>query len=500
VLAAGGVTLDDVDAVAWGWDPARQPDAPEPAGTAERLALLLPADLLPRRRQPPLRPVAHHRAHAAGAWLTSGFDDTAVLVVDGSGERESVSAWHAYGGDLVELWSLPLAASLGFFYTAVTGYLGMALFDEGKTMGLSGWGEPCWDLPSPLDLPAADEAEPTADHYREIMRGWRRVIAQICGLPRAARRPATSAATARTALHADCWQPPYRDLAASAQRRIETDLVALARRVLADTGAAHLAIAGGVGLNCLANGAIETAVRPAALHIQPACHDGGVALGAAAWVSLTEGVKPQLDDSHVYSGPSWTADQVAAQLDGWGLRPAAGDPVDAAVELLATGHVVARFTGGAEYGPRALGARSILADPAHPGIRDRVNRLKQREPWRPLGPALTESAATEVFGGPVSGPFMLIAHDVPAGNRDRLRATVHVDGTTRPQVVRAGVAGDFADLLDRFTARTGGAGLVNTSFNVDGPIVATPRQAVATYLTSDIDALLIEQMLLTKTR
>lgn len=499
VLAVAGVRLDEVDAVAYGWDPARQPDPPEPPDDRSLLGLLLPSDLIPRRRAPVLRRVPHHLAHAAGAWVTSGFEEAAVLVVDGSGEQESISAWHAGLGGLAPLWSRPLAASLGFFYLAITLHLGMRLFDEGKTMGLAGWGEPIWDLPSPLDHPAASPASPTAKHYREIMSGWRRVIRQVTGLPRAPRRPDTSPASARTSARADCFTPEYRNLAASGQHRLERDLLRLATEALQASGAPNLAIAGGVGLNCLANGRIEQAIRPAGFHVQPACHDAGVALGAAAWVATEHGVPLAIGDDHVYSGPAWSPAEVAAQLAEWGLRPEpVADPVATAVELLAGGALVARFAGPAEYGPRALGARSILADPSRPGTLARVNRLKLREPWRPLGPALTVGTAAAVFERPVSGPFMLVAHPVPEYSRAALEAVVHVDGTTRPQVVGGEVARGFGALLDRFTTGTGVPALVNTSFNVAGPIVASPDQAVATFMSSGLDALLIEDSLLVK--
>lgn len=498
-LAGAKLALADVDVVALGWDPALQPDAPEPTADADLLDLLLPRPLFPRRSRPVLRRVPHHQAHAAAAWATSGFGDAAVLVVDGSGERESVSGWQVADGALRPLWSLPFAASLGFFYLALTQHAGFAMFEEGKTMGLAGWGEPRWELPSPLDLPVAAPAPPTAEHYRQIVAGWRRLFRTITGLPPNPKRPATNPATGTTARRAQAFPQPYRDLAASGQHRLTADLVVLARRVLRETGAPALCVAGGVGLNCVANGAVERAVAPVSYHVQPACHDAGVALGAAVVAGLDAGAAPLVDDGHVYTGPAFPPGPVADLLAGWGLPVAAtADPLDEVARRLAAGQVVAVFDGGAEFGPRALGARSVLADPSSPGMLDRVNGLKRREPWRPLGPSLTEQAAAEVFGGPVSGPFMLVAHPVPDRYAGALRAVVHADGTTRPQVVRPSLRPVLHELLSRFTALTGVPGLVNTSFNVAGPIVAAPQQAVATFMTSGLDALLIEGHLVVK--
>jgi carbamoyltransferase len=345
----------------------------------------------------------------------------------------------------------------------------------------------------------APVADPDATHYKEIVRGWQRVFEQVTGLGPARRPLGTDPSTCRTFRRAPQPSQEYRDLAASGQARLVSDVVELAREALRLTGEPLLALSGGVALNCSMNGRIETAISPAELHVQPACNDSGVALGAACWAALTHGSRVRAPAAHVYRGPSFPRGSVADQLREWNVAfEDAEDPYPAAGALLAAGKTVALFEGGAEFGPRALGSRSILADASRPEMLDRVNAVKGRESWRPLGPALRREEAAKAFGRDVSGEFMLVARAVEDAYRSAMPATVHVDGTSRAQIVHQELAPGLYRLVAETQDRTGTPALINTSFNVRGPIVLTPKDAMATFATSGLDALLIEGHLVCK--
>jgi carbamoyltransferase len=500
LLRRAGIVLDEVDVLALGWDPRLEPDAMEPSDEGELLDLLLPPRLFPRRRAPAMLRVPHHEAHAAYAVAASPFERSACLVIDGGGERESVSGWRHGPGGLTRLWQLPMAHSLGIFYEAMSMFCGLDEDGAGKAMGLAAWGEPRFAVPSPLeDPPVRPVAAGGHGHYGDLVWAWVRRFAATSGVPGLARvrvgPPESDVLTTRT----PPIPQPYRDLAASVQRRLEEDVLGLVRRLVAETGERDVCLTGGVALNCSANGVVGRDPCVRRLYVTPAAHDAGVAVGAAARACMEAGGRPRIDDRHVLGGPSWGRGAIADLLRGWGLRAhEPTDPDDAAVDLLAAGRVVARFAGGAEFGPRALGARSILARASDPGMLDRVNRLKGREPWRPLGPSLPAALAPHVFGAPVESPFMLLACQVEPGARSALPAIVHADGTARPQCVTAEFDAGYHRLLRRFAERTGDAALINTSFNVSGPIVLSPAQAVRTFFTSGIDALVIEGLVVTK--
>ncbi|HLX51522.1 MAG TPA: carbamoyltransferase C-terminal domain-containing protein [Streptosporangiaceae bacterium] len=501
VLAQAGAGLDDVDVVALGWDPRLQPDAPEPAGEGELLDMLLPPTWFPRRRRPPLLRVRHHLAHAASATAGAPFGRGACLVVDGSGERESITAWKFDGATIDELWSLPYAQSLGFFYEAATLFTGLGKYSEGKTMGLAAWGDAeRYPLPSPVfDPPVAVAGEPDSGHYLDVLRGWIDRFAAVTGQRRLRRvkvgPPAAATLTTRTPEIGRA----YRDLAAAVQHTLQREMLALARQALADAGATRLCLAGGVALNCVANGVLATALNADQIYLPPAAHDGGVALGAAAWATTRAGIAVRLPDHHVYAGPAWSAGAVADLLTGWGLPfSAPDDPEEGVAELLAEGSVVARFAGQAELGPRALGARSILADPGQAAMLHRVNALKRREVWRPLAPSLPAEHGPSVFGLSLDSPFMLVSLPVTEAMRELIPAVVHVDGSTRPQLLTEDTNPSYHRLLTAFAKLTSRPAVLNTSFNVAGPIVLSPEQAVATFMTSGIDVLAIEGLLVRK--
>jgi carbamoyltransferase len=287
---------------------------------------------------------------------------------------------------------------------------------------------------------------------------------------------------------------PWADFAAAAQEALEAAIFRVAQSALEASGAPLLCLGGGVTLNCSANGRLLASGAVPALHLFPATGDGGLSAGAALLAAAEAGGPRPAPVVHAYQGPEYDAGACEAALrEAGGVRwRRVGDPAAHAAGLLAAGEVIGWFQGGMEMGPRALGNRSILADPRQEATRDRVNRIKNREPWRPLAPVVPAGRAAEFFELRGESPFMLQAVQVRSEARARIPAVVHVDGSARPQTVAAGQNPRLHALLEAFGARTGVPVLLNTSFNdADEPIVCTPGDAIRTFLRTGLDALLL---------
>lgn len=440
---------------------------------------------------PPVSFHAHHQAHAASAAWLCGEERSVVLVVDGSGEDVSATAWRARGLELEKLWSVPLPHSLGWFYSAFTEYLGFVPnLHEGKLMGLAAYGKPRDEFVRTMErvLPIQGGSfrfEPSWGKYGH--RSWGEHFSDRCveqfGVPRRPGEPFTDA---------------HHDLAWAVQNRLEEAVVALAKRTL-EEGDGVLCLAGGVAMNCKANGRIDALEEVERLHIQPAADDAGAALGAALLASAQLGDDPRAGTFPVELGPF--ADDVEAAVRDSGFtadRP--GDLPDAVADLLARGQVVGWVQGRLEVGARALGRRSILADPTKAALRDTVNaRVKFREPWRPYAPSLTAPAARDVLGHSRPRPHMIVADAVDASQSRRLEGVVHVDGTVRPQVVDRVEQPAYHRLLEAMGSRVGVEAVLNTSFNLRGePMVCSARDALRTWVSSGMDAVALGDVLLRK--
>jgi predicted NodU family carbamoyl transferase len=502
-LATHDLTLDDVDVVAVGWDPRLQVDAPEPTRPADWLEQTLPAQLFPRSAPPRVEFVQHHLAHAVGAFHSSPFHEAAVLVVDGAGERESIS-WYAAGPDGISLrGTLPIANSLGFFYQATSEFVGLGSMGEGKTMGLAAYGQPTVELASPLrDPPHPPDPAPTLRHNEDVVAAWRAQLAARSGLPPNPARIALNADTAAARWRPEAFPQPYRDVAASAQTVLEADLLHLANGVLRELETDNLVLCGGVALNCVANGRLRETRRDVHVYVQPAANDAGVAIGAAAHLSQLGGVTPTIRRDHVYAGPEFGRGRVADLLRAWGLGfSEPDDPIAPAVDRLARGETIAWFHGRSELGPRALGARSLLASPENGRALERMNSIKKREDWRPLAPSVPVELAPRIFADapePDSFAHMLLTARLEGPEADRVPAVLHADGSTRPQLLTREDNPLYHELLLAFHRATGVPALINTSFNIGAPIVNNPEQAVQTWAASPIHALFVEGLLLTK--
>jgi carbamoyltransferase len=482
-LGHAGLRAGELDAVACSYDPAL---APAPSGDLiadgwEDLRTLYArrAPLFLRTALPGLDPtrvrfVAHHVAHAASAYAAAGFDDCAVITVDGRGEATSELLGHVRGGRLEVLAEQRLPDSLGFVYESLTEHLGFARgTDEYKVMALASYGRPRF-----------------GDELRDAMRhdgaggffsrapDWER----FAGAVRAGGE----------------WGPEHADLAASVQWRLEEVLLGLARWLHGRTGERRLALAGGVALNCVANSRLWREGPFEEIWVQPAAGDAGTALGAALHVSATLD-RPAAPMTSAALGRGFTEDELEAWLQRVALpyeRP--DDVAEEAAEVLARDGVVGWFEGRAEFGPRALGHRSLLADPRDAANLERLNDVKGREQFRPVAPMVLEDAAREIFtGGPVPSPYMLFTHAVADEWRERIPAVVHVDGTARIQTVDPAREPAVARMLRAFERRTGVPVVVNTSFNTAGrPMVDAPRDALECFGSAPIDALVLGPFLL----
>lgn len=452
----------------------------------------------------------HHLAHAASSFLTSPFEEAAVMTVDGVGEWATSAIYHGRpgrggdrGGDRPSLDAKVeqrYPHSLGLLYSTVTAYLGFEVNEgEYKVMGLAAYGEPRFrDLFGRVAAIGPDGALRLDPRYfafrRSATRSFTPALERLFGPARAPDAPLdpTSADGRR-----------FADIARSLQAFTEDALLAMARHALALTGSRHLCLAGGVALNSVANGRLARELDVDGVWVPPAAGDSGGAVGAALYASQVLLGRSRAPFGGPYLGPSFHDDAIAAFLGEARIPHRFAAPADVDGEVarrLARGEVGAWFQGRAEWGPRALGARSILADPRHAGMTAFVNtKVKYREPFRPFAPAVLADEAARWFElsppalAPMT-PYMLAVAPVTAEGRARLPAVTHVDGSARVQVVRpdAPESARFAALLARFRDETGVGCLLNTSLNLKGePLATTPAEAWSVFARSELDFLVL---------
>jgi carbamoyltransferase len=473
-LESAGLTPGDLDAVAYSYDP----ELCRPAAAlglddpfdylrvsyAEQAPQFL-AEALPGLDPSAVRYVRHHEAHAASAGLAAPFGDASVLVLDGRGEATSHLAGHYADGKLEVLASQSLPHSVGLFYEQATAHLGfLHSSDEYKVMALASYGTPRFAAQL-ARLVYADGA----GGFRTEPVEWDRLVKR-----RTAGEPLAS---------------EHADLAASVQRVTEDLLLELARWLHGQTGARNLTMAGGVALNCVANSRLHRDGPFDHVWVQPAAGDAGTALGAALSVASSGGQTAPMRDA--YLGRGWTDDELEAWLKTarWPYERPASIADAVAAELAADG-IVAWFQGRSEYGPRALGSRSLLAHPGRKANLDRLNAVKGREEFRPVAPMVLAERAAEIFQGPLPSPYMLFVHTVDPAWQEKIPAVVHVDGTARVQTVDRAGQPLLAAMLEGFAARTGLPVVVNTSLNTAGrPMVDDPRDALECFGSAPVDVL-----------
>ena len=437
--------------------------------------------------------VAHHDAHAASTFFLSPYEEAAVLTLDGRGEWATTTSYHGRGNRLERVNTIGLPHSLGSVYAAVTEYLGfLRNNDEYKVMGLASYGDPS-RFKAQMDRlvrPTEGGFEVNLEHFEEQARVLfaGEGLVKLFGQPRRVRESEL--------------EQVHKDLAAALQQRTEEIGLHLARQLHTRTEAKHLCMAGGVALNCVMNTRILAETEFESIYVQPAAYDAGGALGAAAWVNhQILGMPRTFVMNRPNFGPEYGDAEIEQVLSAGLLRyRKVEDPALAAAELIAEGKIVGWFQGRAEFGPRALGYRSILADPSQPHMQDHVNaRVKHRESFRPFAPSTTLESFREVFDTEAEDPFMTTVIPVREEFRARLPAITHVDGTARMQTVRKELNPLYHRLISEVGRLRGLPIVLNTSFNVRGePMVLSPKDALRCFFTTGLDHLVLGSFVVDK--
>jgi carbamoyltransferase len=489
-LAEADIGLEAVAELAVGWDVPMLVEIEGGSFDERRFAQWLVGT--DARRAPPLRYVGHHLAHAASGFYTSGLSEAAILVIDGRGE--AVATTLAVGGpagiEIIRTWGTD--QSIGHLYGWASEWAGLTMWGTGKLMGLASYGragQPVPLAPSNDGYAIADAPPPGGSHPHHFVQlrsrlrnGFRRHNFPYC--------------------EGDLLEPmAHADFAASVQQALEEVILSLATLARRETGYSALVLGGGVALNCTANGRLIRSGTFDEVWIPPFPHDAGVSLGAALVadraLSGSRAVARRLP--HARWGPATAAvdDALLARLARCEVvRLGDSQLAEAVAQHLEEGRLVGWWQGRAEVGQRALGARSILCDPRRRDALVRTNLVKGREIWRPLAPAVLADRAGELFASPLpaAADFMLAALPVREEARARLPAAVHVDGSARPQAVEP-TQSRYRAVIEAFCERTGVPAVVNTSFNLAGePMVLSASDAVGTFLRSELDVLVLDDL------
>jgi len=509
-LQEAGISLDQVDELTHGFDYAPYKtifsldsvtkEQYRDVFSREKL-LSCVAHELPKFPLDRVTQVNHHLAHAASAFLTSGWEDCLTVVVDGMGEAHSASVFHTHKNEFKLLQQISAQDSIGILYSLITLHIGFDFnADEYKIMGLAPYGNPAshraffeqavqYQEDGSFSIPLLH-----LNHSREERENYlasRRYLGEKLIKERSPEEAITSA---------------HEDVAASLQECLDNTMLHLCSRSGERVGQRKLALAGGVALNCTANGKLLRSGCFDDIYVQPAAGDDGVALGAALYRSLQCGDTPVRQRMPVpFLGPACSTNEVVSVLETFRdqIRVTRYDSFSetcaAAAKMLADGMVLAWCRGRMEFGPRALGNRSIFADPGHPEMRDRINAMvKKREGFRPFAPAVTDEQVDVWFDVPAGTklPYMVMIVDVRNEHREALPAITHVNGSARTQTVSEEGNPAFHELLVSVGETTGRQMLLNTSFNVKGqPMVNGPREAIETFLGTGIDCLFLENNL-----
>jgi carbamoyltransferase len=470
-----------------------------------RLSSDRPGTILSELKRARIHKVEHHRAHLASAFFASPFEEAAVVSVDGFGDYTSVQWGVGRGNRIDVLGSVLFPHSLGILYTAFTQFLGFPKYgDEYKMMGLAAYGEPRF-APEIRRIVKTESGNCRLDldyfthHSQGVKMTWdggepvsgnvfSRKMLDVFGEARAPRGEITDR---------------HADLAASVQAVLEENYFALLNHVYQRTGQKTLCLAGGVALNCAANGKIFEQTPFRDIYIQPAASDAGTSIGAALSVWHERLNQPRsFVMRHAYYGPEYTDREIHAEMESAGVayrRLTETELVDQTAAQIAAGKVVGWFQGRMEFGPRALGNRSILADPRRTDMKDLLNsRIKHREPFRPFCPSILAEAVSDFFETGYPSPFMVTAYRIKADRLQDIPAVTHADGTGRLQTVDRESTPLYWKLIRRFGDLTGVPVLLNTSFNENEPIVQTPAEALDCFLRTRMDVLAIGSYMLLK--
>lgn len=466
LLKLENITLDDVDFIAVNGIPYRF----WPTYTTETTEIAMGIV-----RSGKLIFVPHHLAHAASAYRASGFKKAGVLTVDGRGDRITAAFFEGDGASLETVFELPVMSecSIGGGYETITHVLGLGAHGQGSTMALAALGRPEFDMNDCYSLERHDDC--SVDMIE--------MYGRFGGLARSRRDPLLQ---------------EHKNLAASTQKALEEICMNLIREGVGVASGGNLCLAGGVALNCSMNQKIRLGFRPGDMYVQPAAHDAGTALGAALEAHrFVTGEAPAARMQDACLGPEYSRAEIRAALEGSGLAfTESGDIAGDCAELVADGKIVCWRQGRLEFGPRALGGSSILADPARKQTHKRLNAMKSRELWRPFGPSILKGRESDFFDAAFYSPFMLFTFHVKKDKRKLIPVVVHADGTTRPQSVDKSINPLFYSLIEKFEKLTSVPMVVNTSFNTGSePIACSPEDALRNFTRLEADYLAIGDFL-----
>ena len=496
-LEEAGLTLQDIDVIAVGYSPWKFLNPKyiqlRPTHLAQNFlnAIMFMGYMRFLRKQTGAKiiNIDHHRCHAASTYRCSGFDKANVLTIDGSGEVESFAFFEGKDGTLTRHWDIPFGSnfgpkanhlSIGQVYSRVTDFLNLGTHGEGKTMGLASYGEPSFDFSKILHI---------KNHKNYVINRFK--LAEL--YPKVARKDTKSELTQE-----------HKNLAASLQQALEESILNLAREAYEKTGYKKFALAGGVALNCNTNTKLLKQDFCDEIYIQPAAHDGGIPIGAVLEAAALFNEPADLVMDNAYWGPGYSEAEIKKLLDGALVKYEHHDNIEAvAAKEVTAGNIVGWFQGRMEIGPRALGNRTILADPTNPNIADKVNvRVKHREVWRPFAPSVIEEKAAEYFTTVEKlgqSPFMLHVFYVQDKFRKMFPAITHIDGSSRIQTVNQNQNPRYHKLLKEIEKINGHPMVLNTSFNDAGePIVCTPKDALKCFYATGFDSLIMGNFIIRK--
>lgn len=505
------IDVEDIDFVVYGWDlpleyslRGRKP----PNFKEYIISSIFPKTLYKYNKIPQIEFINHHLSHAASSYRLSGFKDASILVLDGQGENASGTLGFAKNGEIKIISQIPIAYSLGYMMEAACKYIGLRTSDAGKLMGLAGHGKrghvfenfifnkinySIKGFPKDISL-----LKNSLDEQEKIIEVWHKYFDENFKIK--IKKNSQYKSLSGTIGSELCFNQSHKDFAYSVQLSLEKAIIYLAKSLIDFTGCRDLVIAGGIGLNCTTNGLLISEKIVDNLYISPAANDAGVSVGAALEKAHNiNGSKFERLD-HIFLGPGYNDMEIKESLNRHKILYKKVNSIEKiAARSLAEGKIVAWFQDRMEGGPRALGNRSILANPKIGSMHNVVNEIKSRENWRPLAPSILEDYRKDYFEKSSFSPFMLQNHKVHKNKAKEIPAVVHTDLTSRYQSVTKKTNKKYYQLIKEFYKITKTPIILNTSFNIAGePIVCTPDQAIRSFYSSAIDCLAIGNYWITK--
>ncbi len=497
--------LDDIDYIVFSWDwegvgPNNKIDYH--IKKEEILAKFFPRKYFSYKKEPNLNYVEHHLAHAASSFRCSGFEKAAILVIDGQGEYCSSSIWLGKGNKIKKIWNNKIEDSIGYFYSSIERYIGMRNGDEGKLMGLAPYGKQKEQIIKKLESIKfkldKEELKNQSGQQKKIVALWLKNFEKLLG----SKDNTNTTFNKMTGQFSKTvnFSEYQKDIAASAQKILEKKVLDLMEKAIELTGCNRLCLSGGVALNCIANQRILESGKVKEIYVQPASNDAGSSIGAALEFYAKKGGESKFRLNNVYLGPEFTDNEIENELRKFKIEYTKEKNIcSKCAELISKGKIIGWFQGKMEFGPRALGNRSVLSDPTKKKMWEEVNIIKERELWRPFAPSIIDEKKREFFESNDHFDFMIVGSKVIDSKLNKIPAVVHVDKTARPHAVKKEVNPKFYSLIENFEKITGVPVIMNTSFNGKGePIVCTPRDAIKAFYSSGLDYLAIGDFLIKK--